>query len=126
METTRDFRSWGIPDELWEAIKPLLPEPRPKKRSGRPSMPARQAMGGILYVLETGCQWKKLPPDFGAPSTVHDWFQRWTEAGVFQRMWEEGLARYDKLAGIQWSWQSMDGATTKAPLGGEKNRAESN
>jgi len=24
--------------------------------------------------------------------------------------------------GIDWSWQSMDGAMTKAPLGGGKNR----
>jgi len=26
------------------------------------------------------------------------------------------------LKGIQWDWQSVDGAMTKAPLGGEKNR----
>ena len=29
-----------------------------------------------------------------------------------------------RLRGIQWKWQSLDGATTKAPLGGEKNRAK--
>ena len=30
--------------------------------------------------------------------------------------------KYDKLKGIDWSWVSMDGAMTKAPLGGGKNR----
>jgi hypothetical protein len=27
------------------------------------------------------------------------------------------------LKGIDWKWQSMDGAMTKSPLGGEKNYA---
>jgi hypothetical protein len=31
------------------------------------------------------------------------------------------LEDYDELKGIDWSWQSMDGAMTKAPLGGGKN-----
>jgi hypothetical protein len=43
---------------------------------------------------------------------------------VFQQLWAAGLLEYDKLKGIDWAWQSMDGAMTKAPLGGEKMRAE--
>jgi hypothetical protein len=40
-------------------------------------------------------------------------------------LWANGLKEYDELKGIQWRWQSMDGTMTKAPLGGEKNRAKS-
>ncbi len=29
------------------------------------------------------------------------------------------MFEYDELRGIQWTWQAMDGAMTKAPLGGE-------
>jgi len=29
----QDFQ---IPDELWKKIEPLLPPPKPKKKSGRP------------------------------------------------------------------------------------------
>jgi putative transposase len=29
------------------------------------------------------------------------------------------LFEYDELKGIQWEWQAMDGAMTKAPLGGQ-------
>ena len=49
-------------------------------------------------------------------------------AQVFElvNMWEEGLLEYDATKGIDWSWLSMDGAMTKAPLGGEKKRAQSN
>jgi len=54
--------------------------------------------------------------------TAHSRFQEWTEAGVFQKLWTMALEDYDELKGIDWSWQSMDGAMTKAPLGGGKNR----
>jgi putative transposase len=76
-------------------------------------------MTAIFYILRTGCQWKALPRSLGAPSTVHDRFQEWREAGLFEKMWKAGLMEYDDKKGIEWEWQSMDGAMTKAPLGGE-------
>lgn len=50
---------------------------------------------------------------------MHDRFQEWREAGLFKKMWKAGLLEYDKNRGIEWDWQSIDGAMTKAPLGGE-------
>jgi putative transposase len=79
-------------------------------------------MDGIFYVLRTGCQWKALPKGFAAPSTVHLRFQQWRAAGVFERLWQEGLMEYDASHGLDWEWQAMDGAMTKAPLGGKGNR----
>jgi len=115
---------WRIPDALWVQIAPLLPPERPHPKGGRPWTPARQCLDGIFYVLRTGCQWKALPRCFGAPSTVHDRFQQWAAAGVFQRLWQHGLLAYDDGPGIQWSWQAMDGAMTKAPLGGRGDGAQ--
>jgi transposase len=117
--------SYKITDALWAEIEPLLPPEKPKPKGGRPRMDNRQAMDAIFYLLRTGCQWKALPRSLGASSTVHDRFQEWQKAGVFHRMWEAGLERYDELKGLDWEWQSMDGVMTKAPLGGEKNRAQS-
>ena len=34
------------------------------------------------------------------------------------------IERFDELQGIDWEWVSMDGAMTKAPLGGEKKRPQ--
>jgi putative transposase len=82
----------------------------------------RQALDGIFYLLRTGCQWKALPREFGAASTVHDRCQLWRQAGVFQRLWQEGLLEYAALKGIEWEWQALDGAITKAPLGGSSHR----
>lgn len=112
---------YQIPDEMWERIEPLLPEPKPKKKPGRPRMDDRKAMTAIFYVLRTGCQWNALPRSLGASSTVHDRFQEWREAGVFEKMWQVGVMEYDNEKGIDWEWQSMDGAMTKAPLGGKSD-----
>ncbi len=73
----------------------------------------------LAYVLRTGCQWKALPRTLGAPSTVHDHFVEWCKAGVFRELWKRGLLTYDERKGLDWAWPAMDGAMTRAPLGGE-------
>lgn len=113
-----------ISDELWSKIEPLLPVPvNPHPRGGgKKRVPSRKVMSGILFVLKTGCQWKSLDATgICSGSTAHLRFQEWQRAGVFLQFWQKGLLEYDDLHGIDWKWQSMDGAMTKAPLGGEKN-----
>jgi len=125
-ELTGVESAYEIPDVLWDRIIPLLPSRKKKKKAGRPRMNDRKAMSAIFYVLRTGCQWNALPRSLGASSTVHDRFQEWMSAGVFKRMWIDGLSAYDKKTGIDWKWQAMDGVITKAPLGGKKHRSKSN
>lgn len=134
-----DVASWELSDSLWERIEPLLPKVKSRYRGrgkqrkhigGRPIADRRKVMSGILYVLRTGCQWNALPrAQCGSGKTAHSYFQRWTRAGVFRRMWQAGLTEYDELKGIAWKWQAADGVTlaphasagvTKAPLGGQK------
>jgi transposase len=51
-----------IPDELWDEIKKVLPKEKSSKTVvGRPNVPYRKVLDGILYVLRTRCQWKMLP-----------------------------------------------------------------
>ena len=114
-----------LPDEVWERVSHVIPADRPKPKGGRPRMDNRQALNAIFYVLRTGCQWNAIPRSLGASSTVHDRFSEWTEAGVFERLWEEGLNQYADEVGIEWAWNAMDGAMVKAPLGGKSNGAQS-
>jgi len=109
---------------LWQRVEPLLPKYRASRQGGRPRLPMRKVLAGILYVLRTGCQWKAMPREFGSGSAIHDYFQEWTESGLFEKLWRLALEEYDELVGIDWQWQSLDGALTKAPLGGGKNRQE--
>jgi transposase len=114
-----------IPEKVWAQLDALLPNYRQSPKGGRPRANLRGVANGIFYVLRTGCQWKALPPHFGKPSTVHRYFQEWTQLGVWKQFWKRCLRKYDQRKGIAWRWQSLDGATTKSPLGGEKNRAKS-
>jgi len=118
------IKSWTVSDGLWSKVERLVPqrqrEPGRRYRrqpgAGRKPMPARQVFSAIVYVLRTGCQWKALPREFGSASAVHKYFQQWHPAGVFLQLWRAGLAEYDEMEGIAWDWQSIDGATGKAPL----------
>ena len=116
---------WRVPDKLWEQMEPLLPIPRDNHPLGchRKRVPNRDAMNAILFVLRTGCQWNSLNrTNICSSSSAHRRFQEWAKAGVFLEFWKKGLLKYDLLKGIDWSWLSMDGIVTKAPLGGKKNR----
>jgi transposase len=112
-----------VSDALWAKIAPLLPprnNPHPRG-GGRKPRADREVFDAILFVLRTGCQWNALNVTGLCPSsTAHERFQSWVQMGVFQKIWAAGLLQYDALKGLDWKWQSMDAALTKAPLGGEK------
>lgn len=116
--------AWRIPDDLWAAIEWLIPE-HPNRHpfgGGKPRTPDRVCMDAVFFVLRTGCPWKALDATVFCPgSTAHDRFQEWVQQGLFFEMWKAGLLEYDCLQGIDWSWLSLDGCLTKAPLGGEKD-----
>ena len=107
-----------IPDRLLDEIVAVLPAEKPSNTIGRPIVPFRNVMGGIVYVLRTGCQWKVLPGGYGSGSTCHRRFQEWVRMGVFKRIWVNALKEYDHKKGIEWAWQSLDSISIRSPLGG--------
>ena len=111
---------WEIPDELWVQIEVALPAEKAPGTPGRPPIPFRTVLNGILYVLRTGCQWNAVPALYSSGSTVHRRFQEWTESGVFDEIVQLLLQWYDEMQGIDWKWQSGDTKLLPAPLGGEK------
>ena len=117
---------WTITDDLWQLIEPVLLEDAPPCSTGRPRAGWRRILDGIIFRLRTGCQWNKLPVEFGDDSTVHRWFQRWNQNGVMQRIWAVMVARCEELNAVFWMWQSADGAMCKARFGGGKDRPKSN
>jgi putative transposase len=68
------------PDWLAERV----PDAPVSPKGGRPAMDKRKALRGIFWVLDNGAKWKDLPRQFGAKSSVHNYFLTWTRAGVFE------------------------------------------
>ena len=116
-----------VSDELWEKFRACI---RPRVNThrfggGRPRADDRQCLNGIVFLLRTGCQWEALDATGICPhSTANDRFRQWVKDGTFQRFFHAGLQEYDELKGVDWSFLSMDGAMTKAPLGGKSHRPQ--
>ena len=109
---------WEVNDELWAIIHSILEELDPPAPTGRPRAGERAALNGIIYQMRSGVQWNQLPKQFGDDSTVHRAMQRWIDKGVFQRIWALLVENCEELAGVNWEWQSADGAMGKARFGG--------
>jgi transposase len=117
-DTAPKQASWELPEAVWQCMEPLIP-PR-KSQEGRPqTVDLQRITEGSFCVLRTGIQWQACPREpFGPPSTVYYYFRQWVTAGVCGHLWAVALTVYDDLKGLEWTWQSVDGAMTKAPLGG--------
>ena len=109
---------WRVNDQLWEIIESIREELDPPAATGRPRTGQREALDGIIYVMRTGGQWNQLPQQFGDDSSVHRTMQRWIAKGVFQRVWAILIENCEELGGVNWDWQSADGAMGKARFGG--------
>ncbi|TWU01267.1 IS5 family transposase [Stieleria varia] len=120
MDGQRSFYDYRKPDEMWEQMMESLPEYPVSPKGGRPRAYLRDVADAIFYRLRTGCQWNAIPPEFAPGSTAHDYFQQWAELGIFGQLSNIAIETCDQLNGLDWQWQSVDGAVTKAPRGGEK------
>jgi transposase len=86
--TRYERRGLVYPSDLseaeWQVVSPLIP---PARHGGRRrSVDVRSVLNGILYVLETGCQWGHLPKDLPPRSTCHSYMQLWEWDGTLERI----------------------------------------
>ena len=111
-----------LPDELWEMIKPLLPAEPAKPNGGRPRIPDRAVLTGILFVLKTGIPWEHLPQEMGCGSGMSCWryLRDWQAAGAWEKIRRALLARLNGADKIDWSRAALDSATIRAVGAGKK------
>lgn len=111
-----------VTDELWEVVEPLLPEEPLKPKGGRPRVPDRAALTGIVFVLKSGIPWEMLPQEMGCGSSMTCWrrLKEWHEAGVWERLHRRLLARLGEADQIEWERASLDSASVAAPGGAKR------
>jgi len=111
-----------LTDELWEQIKPHIPPEPPKPKGGRPRIPDRACLTGILFVLKTGTPWEYLPREMGCGSGMTCWrrLRDWQTAGVWQKIWHALLNKLGIADTIDWSVVAMDSCSVRALFGGLK------
>ena len=113
-----------VSDDLWEAIEPLLPRERPKPKGGRPRVPDRAALTGIVFILRTGTPWRLLPRELGCGSGTTCWrrLRDWQAAGVWEQLHSTLLNWLGDEGAIDWSRASLDSVSVRAKRGGASKR----
>src|SRR5215468_3275427 len=69
-------------DEQWAKVEPHLPtnQPGPERHDDR------RILSGIMHVQRIGCRWKDCPNEYGPHKTIYNRFARWSERGIWQKM----------------------------------------
>ena len=111
-----------VSDELWAVVEPLLPREPPKPKGGRPRLPDRAALTGILFVLKSGIGWEVLPQEMGCGSGMTCWrrLRDWQQAGVWERLHHALLQRLADADKLDWSRASLDSASVAAKRGAKR------
>jgi len=113
-----------IDDALWARVEPLLPQPprRRWKAMGRPRVPDRATLTGILFVLRSGVPWQMLPTEMGCGSGSTCWRRlvRWQRAGVWRRLHAVLLAELRQRGQLDLTRALVDSASIRALRGGKK------
>jgi putative transposase len=73
-------------DDQWDRIKDLLPGK--VNDPGRTATDNRLFMDAILWIARTGAHWRELPEHFGAWNSVFQRYNRWSKAGVWERLFQ--------------------------------------
>ena len=112
-----------VSDELWKLVEPLVPPRPPIKhgRTGRPRVPDRAALAGIIFVPKTGISWNDLPAELGCGSGVTCWrrLREWQRAGLWDRLHRTVLDRLGQRGLLDWSRAAVDSVSVRAKKKGE-------
>ena len=99
-----------LSDTQWARLAPLLPPRKP----GAPRKDDRSVINAIVWKLATGAPWRDLPERYGPWETAYTRFRRWTEAGVWDRIFAAVQANADAAGELDWSVHFVDGTIVRA------------
>lgn len=111
-----EFAKRLVPDGLWEIVEPLIPvAPKRVQGGGIARSDDRAVFCAIVFVLTSGCAWRRLPPTFSVShQTAHRRFAEWSEAGLWAKLHRAVLDRLGEAGDIDWSRAIVDGASLRA------------
>ena len=76
---------WEVSDEQWALLEPILRSKRRPDGKGRPPRDPRVVLNGVLWILDTGAQWREMPGKYPPYQTCHRRFQQWVRSGALAK-----------------------------------------
>jgi transposase len=101
-----------LTNEQWRRLRPLLPPQKPW--TGRPNLPHRRVINGILWILRSGAPWEDLPRRYGNHKTVSSRYYRWCEKGIWDRIFADLLAQAHASGNLDWLLHFVDSTVIRA------------
>ena len=112
-----------LDDGLWALVESLLPKRRRVRwpSMGRPRIPDRAALTGILFVWRAGVPWQMLPKEMGCGSGSTCWRRlvQWQRAGVWRRLHEVLLTEWRRRGRLDLARAIVDSRSVRALRGGK-------
>src|SRR5215210_8276583 len=102
-----------LSNEQWTKIEPLLP-PEQSGKKGRPYLPHRQVINGILWRTRAGTGWRDIPERYGPYQTCYDRFVRFGRKGIWQNILSELQAQQEGEGQLDWDNACVDGSVIRA------------
>jgi len=84
-----------LKEHQWQRIESILPGK--EGDPGRSASDNRRFIEAVLYIARTGIPWRDLPVEFGPWNSVYRRFCRWSDKGIWERVFAE-LAKKGDLA----------------------------
>jgi len=78
-----------ITDPIWKKLEVALASAKHSAAGAPPKLTDRDFLEALLYLNRTGTPWRDLPSELGDWDVVYMRFRRWTERGVWQRLWQQ-------------------------------------
>lgn len=79
-------RRW-LRNDQWQRLESMLPGKAADP--GRTGGDNRLFIEAVLWIARTGSPWRDLPAEFGLWNSVYTRFARWSNNGVWQRVFTE-------------------------------------
>ena len=106
-----DHHFW-LTDKQFARLQPLLPN----KPRGVPRVDDRRVISGIIHVIRSGLMWRDAPDIYGPHKTLYNRFVRWSQAGVFNRIFAELAAESQATGTIMIDATHLKAHRTAASL----------
>ena len=110
-----------VPDQLWEWVEPLLPKHPYIPGVGKPRVPDRVCLTGIVFVLKSGIAWEDFPQEMGCCGmTLWNRLHEWMQAGVWPALHRLLLEKLRGADAIDFDRVIVDSSCVRALHGGKK------
>lgn len=105
-----------LTQEKWKVFSKFFS----KQNFGRPrKWSDRRILEAVLYVLHTGCQWRKLPKEYPPYQTVYRHFRQWQETETFSLI-RDTILQILKESGKKFDVGFVDATFVRAVCGGNQ------